>query len=213
MATYSGQMAGQVGPSVNADGAAPLIRLDKTGATVTQNASALYREAVLRGSVFGVCNQSGITTQAGLSATTPALTLVNPLGSGKNLILWYAGASFSVAFGGAAAIWLAVNTNVAAAPVTGTLTTAHRNMLLGSANTPSGVPMLAATLPAAPVGLALLGCGLTGAITTVPSVTPIGRWLDGSIILAPGAAVSIQTGAASGASGTFCEFIWEEVTA
>ena len=94
--------------------------------------------------------------------------------------------------------------------MTGTLTTSHRNMKLGSANNPACVPLLAATLPAAPVGLCLLGTGLTGAITTVPSVTPLGRWFDGSIELAPNTALSIQTSTASGASGTFCEYIWEE---
>jgi hypothetical protein len=98
-----------------------------------------------------------------------------------------------------------------AAAVTGTLTTAHRNMLLGAANSPKCIPLLAATLPAAPVGISLLGVGLTGAITVSPTVQTVGKCFDGSVILTPGTAVSIQTGVASGASGMFCEFIWEEV--
>ena len=186
------------------------VRLNRLGALSTSQSQGTYQDAVDRGFVFGVCNQSGITTQAGLSATTPALTLFNPPSSGVNMCLWYAGATFSVAFAAASAVFVAVNTNTAAAVVTGTATTAHRNMKLGAASNPACVPLLAATLPAAPVALCLLGTGLTGAITTVPSVTPLGRWFDGSVILTPNSAVSIQTSTASGASATFCEYIWEE---
>jgi hypothetical protein len=167
------------------------------------------REAALRGKVFAVSNQAGVTSQAGLSATTPVLTLYNPAGSGKNGILHYAGALMAVANAAAAAVWLAANTNVAAAAVTGTLTTAHRNLKLGGAE-PTLRPMLAATLPAAPVGVCLLGMGLTGAITTVPGLVPYSRWFEGSLIIAPGTAISIQTSTASGASGLWCEYVWEE---
>ncbi len=172
-------------------------------------ASPRFAEAVARGKCFAVCNQSGVTSQAGLSATTPVLTLYNPAGSGKNGFLWWAGANFSVAFAAAAEVWLAANTNLNAAAVTGTLTTAHRNLKLGGAE-PTLRPMLAATLPAAPVGIALLGVGLTGAITTIPALQTLGRWFDGGLVISPGTAISIQTSAASGASGTFLEYMWEE---
>jgi hypothetical protein len=201
----------KVGPVIAAQGSEVQHRSDKTGSLVVTPGHGTYQEAVLGGNVYGVCNQAGVTSQAGLSATTPVLTLYNPAGSGVNAVLWFAGATFSVAFATAGAIWLAVNTNVAAAAVTGTLTTAHRNMLLGGANSPKVIPMLAATLPAAPVGLSILGVGLTGAITTTPMAQTVGKCFDGSVVLAPGTAVSIQTGVASGASGMFCEFIWEEV--
>jgi hypothetical protein len=166
---------------------------------------------VLQGNCYAVANQAGITTQAGLSATTPALTLYNPAGSGKYGVLWYAGATFEVAFAAAAAVFIAVNTNVLAAAVTGTLTTSHRNLLLGSANTPSVTPLLAATLPAAPVAIAQLGVGLTGAITTTPTSQIMEEWFDGSIILSPGTALSIQTRTASGGSSTFCTYMWQEI--
>lgn len=166
-------------------------------------------EAAARGKAFAVANQAGVTSQAGLSATTPVLTLYNPLGSGKNGYLHLAGVNFSVAFAAASQIWLAANTNLAAAAVTGTLTTAHRNLKLGGAE-PTLRPMLAATLPAAPVGICLLGVGLTGAITTVPFLQSLSRWFDGALVITPGTAISIQTSTASGASGTWCEYVWEE---
>lgn len=179
------------------------------GMHVAQNQAA-FQDAVLRGNVFAVCNQSGVTSQAGLSATTPVLTLANPLSSGVNCVLWYAGATFSVAFAAAAAVFGAVGTNTAADAVTGTLTTAHRNLLLGGGS-PKVTPFLAATLPAAPVAISLLGMGLTGAITTVPQLQTLERWYNGAVVLQPGTNFSIQTSTASGASAMFCEYIWQEV--
>jgi hypothetical protein len=185
--------------------------MDREGNATMGYGHLCYTEVARQGNVFAVCNQSGITTQAGLSATTPALTLFNPVGSGKNGALLWAGVTFTVAFAAAAVVWLAVNTNLSAAAVTGTATTTDRNTLLGGSGGHALTPLLAATLPAAPVGLCVLGVGLTGAITTTPQIQAIGRQFDGSIILQPGSAISIQTSTASGASATFCEFIWEEI--
>jgi hypothetical protein len=182
----------------------------------SQRGAAIFapylREAVLRGKAFAVANQAGVTSQAGLSATTPVLTLYNPAGSGVNGILHYAGAAMAVVNAAAAAVMLAANTALTAAAVTGTLTTTHRNLKLGGAE-PTLRPFLAATLPAAPVGICLLGMGLTGAITTVPGLTPFGRWFDGSLVITPGSAISIQTSTASGANGLWCEYVWEEEVA
>lgn len=186
------------------------FRLDRTGAIATANAHGKYAESTSRGSVFSVCNQVGVTSQAGLSATTPVLTLYNPIGSGVTLHLIYAGGIYTVAFATAGAIFLAANTNTAAAAVTGTATTAHRAGLFGGGS-PKASPLLAATLPAAPVAVDILGAGLTGAITTIPGLPTFGKFYDGSIILKENTAVSIQTGVASGASGLFCTYTWEEV--
>ena len=169
-----------------------------------------FQAAAERGRVFSVANQTGVASQAGLSATTPVLTLANPAGSGVNAVLWYAGCTPLVAFAAAAAVFVAVGTNTAAAAVTGTATTAHRNLKLGGA-APVITPLLAATLPAAPVAVGMLGGGLTGAITTLPGISPMERWFNGAIILQPGTNLSIQTSTASGALGLLCEYIWEEV--
>lgn len=186
------------------------IRFVKSGGLLSAQSQGLLQAAVERGRTYAVANQSGITTQAGLSATTPALTLYNRAGSGIRLVVWYVGATFTVAFATAGAVFVAVGSNTVAAAVTGTLTTAQRNMKLGGGE-PASVPMLAATLPAAPVAIGLLGSGLTGAITASLAIPTLERWYNGALILEPGANLSIQTGVASGASGTFCEYIWEEV--
>lgn len=192
------------------NGSTLAVRRTKSGGLMTAPISARYQEAVLRGNVYGVANQTGVTSQAGLSTTTPVLTLYNPSDSGVNAVLWYASAIFMVAFAAASEIWLAANTNTAAAAVTGTATTTHRNLLLGASASPKCRPLLAATLPAAPIALSQLGVGLTGAITTIPAIQSVERWFDGAIVLKPNTAVSLQTGTASGASSMLCEFIWEE---
>lgn len=187
-------------------------RSEKTGASVVSQGHGSYVEAVMQGNVYGVCSQAGVTTQAGLSLTTPTLTLDNPAGSGKNLSIWYVGVTYSVIFAAIAAVWVAVGTNTVAAAITaGTLTVTHRNMKLGLANDCVGIPRLATTLPAIPVGISLLGTGLTGAVALFPTIKPLGRWFDGSLILKPGTNLTVQTSAASGAAGQWCEFIWEEV--
>lgn len=201
-----------VGPDNNnpAQGSSLAVRRSPEGGFYVADITARFQAAVLRGNVYGVANQTGVATQAGLSATTPVLTLFNPADSGKNLVLWYASAIFMVVFAAAAEVWLAANTDTAAAVVTGTATTTHRNMLLGASGDPKASTLLAATLPAAPIALSQLGVGLTGAITTEPTHQAMERWYDGSVILKPNTAVSIQTGTASGAVATLCEYIWEE---
>lgn len=188
----------------------------ETKGTIGPHAVALedndFQKAVAKGRVYSVCNQTGVTSQAGLSATTPVLTLANPAGSGVKGRLWFAGASFVVAFSAGAVVLLAAGTNAAAAAVTGTKTTTHRKGRLGGLSDQGNAiqPFLAATLPAAPVGIAILGCGLTGAITVAPTAPMLGRWFNGAIEIMPGTNISIQTTTASGASGTVCEYIWEE---
>lgn len=203
-------LQGSVGQSTANAGDSRAVTLTRNVALRSAHSQAAFQDAVERGNTYGVCNQAGVTSQAGLSATTPVLTLANPTGSGVNGVLWFAGATFTVAFASAGAIWLAHSAVPAALA---TLTTTHRNLKLAGSQGNKLKPLLACTLPAAPVAISLLGVGLTGAITTVPMVQTLGRWFNGGVIVEPGHAISIQTGVASGNSGTFCEYIWEEVPA
>lgn len=193
-----------------ANGVDSVMRMGKTGEQITGFGHGMNYEAASRGNAFIAANQSGVTTQAGLSGTTPALTLFNPKGSGVYASVIFAGCTASVAFAAASVIWLAANTNIAAADVTGTAATV-RSLQLGNSKQPACLAYTAATLPAAPVAISILGVGLTGAITTTPSLSTMGRYYDGAIVLAPGSAISFQTSTASGASGFFGEIIWEEI--
>ena len=179
-----------------------------TGALLTAHAGAQFDEAVERGNVYVTANQTTVTTQAGLSATTPALTLANRVNSGKAIKLWYVSASGLVAAAAGAEIFAALG-GYSATAVTETTAATVRNMKTGDASMPPGVAALAvATLPAAPVAVGQLGAQLTGAITTVPTVAPFERWYNGAMRIAPGFNFSIQT---STATTLFCEYIFEVV--
>jgi len=205
------QLQTTVGATEVAVGQSVAVKSNRSGALLQAPLAASFQEAVLRGNCYTVASQAGVTSQAGLSATTPVLTLANPTDSGVNCVLWFAGTTFTVVFATVGAVWLAAGTNTAAAAVTGTAATTDRNCLLGASNKHKANALLTATLPAAPVGISLLGAGLTGAVNLLPHVQNLGRWFNGGIIVAPNTNISIQTGVASGASGMFCEYIWEEV--
>ena len=199
------ELEGIVGPQYSGDGGLRTLRLSRDGAQVVRHQ---FSDAALRGKVFACANQTGVTTQAGLSGTTPALTLYNPKGSTVNAVMLYAGCVMTVVNAAAAVVWLAANTSPIAAAVTGTK--AGVCSLIGSEAISQVQAFTAATLPAAPTAICQLGVGLTGAITLLPSMPAIGRYFRGEIVIAPGGAVSFQTSTASGASGFFGEFIWEE---
>ncbi len=191
-------------------GAVNTLRGSFDNCAVTQDGHARYQEAVQRGNVYMTANQSGVTSQAGLSGTTPVLSLFNPKGNNKNLVLLYAGAVEIVATATTHVVWLAANVNIAAAAVTGTVATIT-NALVGNGNSPSASAFTAATLPATPIAIAMIGTVGTVAVTSWAQAPSFGRYFDGTVIVAPGGALSIQTSAASGASGLLCEFIWEEI--
>ena len=190
-------------PLVNARGAR------ETGALLTQFANPAFDEAVDRGNCYIAANQTTVTTQAGLNGTTPALAVANRNGSGKVAKLWYAGCQSLVAWTAAAAVWLALGGSKVAAAVTETTLATVRNAKTGDSGQPDGVSLLAvSTLPAAPVAIALLGAGLTGAITVATGLHPFGRWFDGALRLPSGFNWSFQT---STAGTLFCEIIIEVV--
>lgn len=166
----------------------------------------LFLEAVARGNVYVTANQTTVTTQAGLSVTTPALTIANRLDSDKTVKLWYVSACGLVAASAAAEVWSALG-GYSATAVTETTLATVRNMKTGSSGQPAGVGVLAvATLPTTPVAVSQLGAQLTGAITTVPTVAPFERWYNGALQVRPGYNFSVQT---STATTLFCEYIFE----
>lgn len=197
------------------------LRGDLSSALVTQDAHARFQEALLAGNVYIGANLAGtaVTTQAGLSATTPALTLYNPLGSTINMVVWSFGGAIQASPAAAATVMLAMNLPYLAGVPTGPTTVTNAlvtNALLGLGVTgTTTVSTLAAgnqgqcyrvcTLSAAP--LAVRYCfGTTGA-------SGIGGMsfrdaIDGAIILQPGMALSVQT---SSAASLVCDFVWEEV--
>ena len=187
---------------------AKAITANAGGAAMVNQFGAAFDEAVERGNVFVTANQTTVTTQAGLSATTPALTIANRVNSGKRVKIWYVSACGLVAAAAGAEVFAALG-GYSGTAVTETTAATVRNMKTGDSSMPPGVGVAAvATLPAAPVAIGQLGAQLTGAITTVPTVAPFERWYNGSLSLSPGFNFSIQT---STATTLFCEYIFEVV--
>jgi len=197
------------------------LRGDYSGALVTTDGHARFQEAVLQGNVYIGTNPAGtaVTTQAGLSATTPALTLFNPTSSTVNLVLWFMDVQFTAAPAAACGVILAFNlpsvAGVATAPIT--VTNANiTNGLLGLNTTGTSTTVITqsgnqgqcyriATLNAAPLAVRYpFGTSGAAAISGMSFTAAF----EGSIIVPPGIAISVQT---TSADAVTCAFVWEEV--
>lgn len=167
-----------------------------------------YADAVSRGRCYTVSDTAGHTTPAGLSTAPVSVSLYNPVNSGVFLSLLYAAANFSVVFAAVATVWVGV-TPTGSAATTGTkIATQNCN---GGGGQGQVQGLTTATLPATPTILGELGQGGTGAVNLLPSYPALFKWFDGILGVGPGGALSIQCAAASGASGTWATWIWEEV--
>jgi len=201
---------GKVGPQALSDGSRAQARLMTTGELAASQVHARYWEAVRRGTVYSGCTgAAGVAPGTALS-TTPPFTLYNPKTSGKHLTVLMALMGYISGTLGAGTVVYAVNTDpTAAAPTGGTALTAI-NALLGG---PAGVGQVfqGATLPAVPTiyrPFAVVGAFAGGAES--PKV--VVQELDGSIIVAPGCALSLQAIAGAGTSPlVLFGMVWEEV--
>ena len=205
------RIEGQVGPQVVSDGAVITPRLSRDGSLVVAQSHGKYLESTVRGSLFVAANSAATTIST--TGTTAGFTLANPLGSGKNLsvtrvalVIKALALTPVVGFYG-----LYVNSNPAAAVVTGTALTAQ-SALVGSGFAAAGKPLQTATLPATPTLHRLITQKFTGAATTLPLDEPYFIELDGELVLTPGTAVSLQQDAADSTNATaFCVMAWEEI--
>ncbi len=201
-------------------GAVGPLRGDVTGALVTTDGHARFQEAVLSGNVWHGANvaASGVTLQVGLSATSPVISLYNPINSPVYLAIWH----FDIAFTASAAankMILAYNfpalAGVPTGPTTVTLATVT-NAIIGlsqfgsstavATSSPWGQCYIVGTLSAAPLAFAY-PLGTTGASGI--SGMSFRTQCDGNIVVPPGVCISVQgTAAATVGLGAFC---WEEV--
>ena len=195
-------LKGKVGLQKLADGVVSFLRLNRSGdVVVTQG----HEETVLDEKVFIGANLGGtpVTTQAGLSATTPALTLYNPVGSGVNLILTSVTVDITTAPAAAAGFMLAYNLKNAVAP-TSTTDANVTSAILDKGHAPIGKCYRIATLATAPLAFRFIG-GTTGA-AAISAVQLIDH-IKGEFVIPPGVAISIQ---ATSAAACLCSFTWEE---
>lgn len=200
------ELEGKVGKQVLSNGTTSEIRLNKTGAVSTSDAHARYMQNTLDGEVYIGANLGGtpVTTQAGLSATTPALTLYNPVGSNTYLVLQTVTVDITSAPAAACGLMLAFNA-LNAAPPSSTTAATVTNAIVGSTYSPAGQCFRIATLATAPVAFRFIG-GTTGA-AAISGVQLIDK-VDGEVIIPPGVAISIQS---TSAAAILASFSWEEI--
>ena len=184
-------------------------RADAHDALLVQQSGSAYEAAVERGNVFMVAAQATVVTQAGLSATTPAMTINNRANSEKIVKLWYAGWATLLSATAAFQAWLAYGDIHATAVVETTPSTTVRNAKTGVIGAPAGIGVsVVATLPAAPVAIALLDGASSAAVTAALLNAAGARWFNGALWVPPGANISVQT---STAGSIFTDFIFEVV--
>jgi hypothetical protein len=148
-----------------------------------------------------------VTTQAGLSATTPALTIYNPYNSGVNLTLLEVGTDVTSSPAAAAGFSLAYSTGAPPSSTTSaTIIPANFGGLLVSTSTTinQGKCYRIATLANAPVAFRYLG-GTTGASAISGFVPTDPTW--GKVVIPPGIAVSFQS---TSAAAVVVDFLWRE---
>jgi hypothetical protein len=156
------------------------------------------------------CNDlagTAVTTAAGLSPLNPALTLYNPYGSGKNLVLLDVGIDITAAPAAAAQFMLAYST-AAGAPTTTTpaqTTSAYINVTSTNPVTAStGLCYRAATIPSVPIAFRYLG-GTTGAAAI--SGVVMTDLTQGKVVVPPGGTISIQS---TSAAAIIAHLLWRE---
>ena len=183
------------------------FKVDSEGVALVKQSTAKYETSVLEENVFTGANLLGtpVTTQAGLSATTPALTLYNPVGSGVDLVLLTVTTDITTAPAAAAGLCLAYNLKNATPPATTTAANVTSN-IIGNTASPQGQCYRIATLAAAPLAFRFLG-GTTGA-AAISGVQLIDH-IDGEYIIPEGVAISIQ---GSSAAAIVASFSWKEIS-
>lgn len=190
-------------------GTTPTMRQGQLGEVIVSELHGRYYETSYRRNSFTGATQAGVTTSAGLATATTGLILTNPTSSTVNLVLNKVGYAFTVLPAAAIVVGLAFNTSTTA--VTQTTAITGRNNFLGG-QTPQGLVASSVTLPTAGIVSHVFGAvNFIATPANIYATTMTMVDLEGSVILPPGSYVHVYTSAASGASGFFGSFQWEEV--
>lgn len=157
------------------------------------------------------CASTGtVATQAGVSVSSPAFSLYNPIGSNKNLVVLDVGVNVTASPAAAVGFSLAYNVTPSSGVKAGTgQTVATTSALVGKSTSTATTTSIAqcnlqGILPATPVVFRTLG-GTSGA-------SAIGGLLladqtNGKVVIPPGGLVSLQ---ATSAASVQAHILWRE---
>ena len=201
---------GRTGLISAADGSVNPLRLDKTGALVVATAHPLYSEAANRSRVFVASTAvAGVAPGTALS-TTPPMALLNPLNSGKDVLVIATALGYVSGTLGAGTIVYAYVSPQATIPTGGTELTPVCSRL--SASRGVGRAFQGSTLASTP--LILEPVYTIGAMLATTAWAPvlIQDLVDGSYVVPPATCFVIQGVAAAGSTPlVLLSIIWEEI--
>ena len=203
-------------PLTTSDATREYLRLGLAAEEIQAQLHGRYYEAARRGLVFVATQTAGVQINTD-GATATSFCLVNPAGSGRLVIpirwdLVVTTFPTTPIFG---IYSLYASKNTVAAQVTGTAVS-EIPAVVGTNGQPVAKALSSATLPAAPTFYRLMEMKGTDSKKVVfgkqiPDVTQFFCAFDGTMILAPGTALSLQQDAADTSNGSgICSVIWEE---
>jgi hypothetical protein len=209
------EVAGRVGPIIAADGSDEQPRLSRDGSVVAQDSHGRYQEAVLRGNLFALSVSAGAATAfVGGAAGTPLISIYNPAGSGRNLVVLHASVAGRVSASAAGSVGFnfwggvsAANTGTLTVPVNMYTLQKAGSVALGSSNAATtSTTAISANGPLLNVGW------YYWATAAAAALAPIYCDVGGLIVCAPGNLVALG-GTAALTSATYdVSMIWEEVS-
>ena len=206
-----------VGPQVLQDGVPNALRIGRLSELIVAELHGKYYEQTFRGNLFWSTMSAGVIFPAPAATASNPMTLANPLGSGKNLVLvsfdmvvtTIVGTPLTGLYG------LYVNKVPQAAAVTGTAMAVQPGLIGGPANSVA-LPLSTSTVPVAPTLLVPFGQKITGEVAAAGSMLNNPAFhidFDGKIILAPGTAITPQQTVGDTTNATvLCSFCWEEIS-
>ena len=180
------------------------VLVDSNGKLITVPGGGKYADAAINGRLFSAANQTPVTTSTTLHTTFVGLSLVNPTGSGKLIVVHEFGWALDQAAAGDAVLALATTTD-SGFDADITVRCARYGYATSVAYADAGATIVA------PIIIKVIGTIGTNATTalTNPGLIDLG----GSIVLAAGRALVTDTTLATGATSIQFHFLWEEIDA
>lgn len=201
----------KVGIATGGDGTQTQVRAGKQSETIVSQAHGKYFEPSSRGYVFGASDQgTGVAPGTTLS-TTACLTLYNPQGSGKRLVIHKVSVAYRSGTLGTGVMFHCLNTSATQTVPSGG--TAMTVVCLDAGASPAsvGVPRTGGTV-VAPTAIRPFTYLPPMLATSVLGLATVETDIDGEIVVEPGCSYQLQSVAAAGTSPLVCPSIsWEEV--
>lgn len=212
-------LSGQVGPQVVADGSTPSVRLGKSADVIISELQGRYYEQNYRGNSFflSVAAAAG-TAYTGAAGGTPLLALINPVGSGKNLVLKTVAISVVASATAAGTTQFRLYGGPFTATSTGTLTTGRSALTFASGGSVAIAVSNAALTSQTPALNYIITIGtyqhavqLTSGGPTFMLCPPILWEPAGQLIIQPGAMIALGAVTIPTSMTNDATIFWDEI--